>query len=124
MTQDELAAILFDPGGLAPMLGWETLHVRPGIRAGGRWWTATVGSMSHWPDWTLVRPRDRRILFVELVLELKQPTPEQVRVLDVLEQLVTVGRRDGSTPAVDVAVWRPSDARDPLERSNAYQVLR
>lgn len=121
MNQAELQDLITD---LAVLHGWEWLHVRPGMKANGRWWTATTGTLSRWPDLVLVRERDRRLIFAELVKELGSPTPEQRRVLAVLDTLTTVGIHDGSTPSIETYVWRPSDLRDPIEDSVIGRCLR
>lgn len=130
MLEAELQELIIDPvTGLAPLLGWETLHVRPGMRANGRWWTATTGSLARWPDLTLVRTRDRRLIFAELKRELERPTDEQEHVLAVLRRLTDPGQpwpfgRSDDVPLVEVYVWRPSDLRDPVEESTIYRILR
>jgi hypothetical protein len=128
MTELDLQRLLVGKAGLAPMLGWEHVHVRAGLRSNGQYRVATSGSMAAgWPDLVLVRARDRRLIFAELKRELEQPRPEQERVLDVLR---TLGDRhvqplvELGAPKVEVHVWRPSDLRDPIESSRIYQVLR
>ena len=62
-----------------------------------------------WPDLTLIRRRDRRLLFAELKTEKGKLTKRQERVLDLLEEIA--GPIGGDPPAsrIDVRVWRPSD---------------
>lgn len=93
---------------LAAICGFFWLHVRPGRTMHG-WSVPISGPLgAGWPDLVLVRPRDRRLLFVELKRNGEQPSPEQVEVLDVLRSLeypVWLNNK----PLVEVAVWRPAD---------------
>lgn len=131
MKEAQLQDLIIAPHGLglAPLLGWETLHVRPGMRAGGRWWTPTVGSLAKLPDLFLVRTRDRRLIIAELKRELEEPTEEQQRVLDVFAMLAGdyVQRDSGTdtwtTMSIEVYVWRPSDLRDPVADSTIGRIL-
>ena len=125
MLEDQLLELLIDPEtGLAPRLQWETFHVRPARTKKG-WRTPAQGSMaSGWPDLVLVRRRDRRLIFAELKRELEVPRPEQLDILQLLG--VLAGEHYiGAHPTVrlDVAVWRPSDLRDPIETSVIGRVL-
>jgi hypothetical protein len=65
-----------------------------------------------WPDLTLVRRRDRRLIFAELKAEAGEVKPRQVAVMGLLACLET-GRLAGvdpfAGPSIDVFVWRPSD---------------
>ncbi|MCI0583396.1 MAG: hypothetical protein L0227_11025 [Chloroflexi bacterium] len=131
MTEDELARLLFGKGGLAPMLGWDYMHIRPGMFAGGKWRTSTSGTLAAWPDHVLVRVRDRRLIFAELKRELGKVTPEQEHVLGILRSLeVAPADRDtvafafGPFTAVEIYVWRPSDLRDPIGDSVIGRTLR
>ena len=131
MKEIDLQRLLVGKDGLAPMLGWEHVHFRPGLRANGQWRTSTSGSLAYWPDLVLVRVRDRRIVFAELKRELEHPRPEQARVLDVLRGVTFDGtsidplaNRIRVGTRVEVFVWRPSDLRDPIESSRIYEVLR
>lgn len=65
-----------------------------------------------WPDLTLIRRRDRRLLWAELKREKGQLTPRQELVLDLLRSLETP---PGSGLRVEVFVWRPSDWPTILE---------
>jgi hypothetical protein len=124
VTEAELQRQVTD---LAVLLGWSWMHVVPGMRSKGRWWTATTGPLSHWPDLTLVRQRDRRLIFAELKRELEVPTMEQQRVLHVLAELAGTPQPTpfpGTWTRVQAFVWRPSDLRDPIETSRIYEVLR
>jgi hypothetical protein len=98
---------------LAEMLGWEWMHVRP-MQTKHGWATGTSGTMAKgWPDLTLVRERDHRLLFVELKAEDGVPTPAQDRVLALLRTLHWAAD-DGnpSTTTVEVYVWWPRDFDD------------
>lgn len=127
MREDALSRLIIDPErGLAPMLGWETFHVRPARTVNG-WRTPTEGSLAKgWPDLVLVRARDRRLIFAELKRELEVPTVEQWEVLAILGALVGACRSHAGGPllAVETHVWRPSDLRPPVEESVVYRVLR
>ncbi len=83
---------------LAVDLGWEWMHIgRVGkYVANGAKGTLGLG----WPDLSLVRIRDRRLVFVELKAQ-RSPPPnrEQRQVLNTLELI----------PGVEVYVWRPAD---------------
>lgn len=76
----------------ARLNGWTTFHVlhSRGMEAG-------------WPDLVLVRPPE--LLIVELKREGGKLTAAQGRVLEMLERC-----------HVDVAVWRPADEPEVLER--------
>ena len=119
---------------LAVVLGWDWLHVGA-LRTKYGWRTPTRGTLAAWPDLTLVRRRDRRLIFAEVKRELEQLRPDQARVLGILrsielgdEPLREVAGRAGFSPTalprVEVHVWRPSDLRDPIESSRIYEVLR
>lgn len=125
MKEIDLQRLLVGKDGLAPTLGWDHLHVRK-ARTAESWRTPTSGTLAAgWPDLVLVRARDRRLVFAELKRELEVPRPEQMDVLQILAALAgdfSIGPSLGVR--IDVAVWRPSDLRDPLETSTIYQVLR
>lgn len=86
---------------LAEIRGWAWFHVRPARVAGDEWRTATAGSLGPgWPDLTLVRARDRRLIFAELKGSPRTPTTDQQ--LAVLEYLAAAGQ--------DVRLWiSPAD---------------
>ncbi len=127
MREDALSALIIDPEhGLAPMLGWETMHIRPARTLKG-WRTPTEGSLAKgWPDLVLVRTRDRRLIFAELKRELEVPAPAQWEVLTILGALAGVYRGAAGQPLLSISthVWRPSDLRPPVEESTIYRVLR
>ena len=127
MAEEELSRLLIDPtSGLAPMLGWETFHVRPARTKSG-WRTPVQGSMAKgWPDLVLVRTRDRRLIFAELKRELEDLRPEQWQVMTLLGALVGSARTAAGQPllSLETHVWRPSDLRPPVEESSVYRVLR
>jgi hypothetical protein len=74
-----------------------------------------------WPDLTMARRRDRRLIFAELKSETNDPTPRQAAILDLLRCLETPDPAKGLVapenielahqrrPLVQVFVWRPSD---------------
>ncbi len=122
---DELVGQVAD---LAVLLGWHWLHVGA-LRTKYGWRTPTRGTLSAWPDLTLVRERDRRLIFAECKRQLEPVRPDQQAVLDVLGALEWPGierRAAGgvSLPSIQVFVWRPRDLRDPIETSVIYQALR
>lgn len=104
---------------LAGILGWENVHFRPAMTKHG-WRTPGSGTMAKgWPDLTLIRARDRRLIFAELKAEAGSLTDEQTRTLLALRSLehrpaakprdflAPVDRELG--PRIEVYVWRPSD---------------
>lgn len=104
------------PPGLAVIFGWEHVHFRPAMTKHG-FRTPGSGSMAKgWPDLTLVRPRDRRLIFAELKSDVAKPTPEQDTVLGILRELETGGEPSilatGRGPQIEVYVWRPRDLDD------------
>jgi hypothetical protein len=99
---------------LAELLGWTWCHWRALRNGRGIWQVPVEGPLGKgWPDLTLVRERDGRLIFAELKRWDQDPTPEQVAVLDLLEGL---GR--------ECHVWRPSDLGDPVDSSAIYEALR
>lgn len=69
---------------LASKLGWSWLHLRPGMTADS-WRTPISGPLGKgWPDLLLARPRDCRVLAIELKRDGAKPTPEQLLVLEIL----------------------------------------
>ena len=77
----------------------------------------SLGSEPGWPDLTLIRRRDRRLIFAELKAEKGRVSERQVEVLDLLRVLETDPE---TTPAIGVFVWRPSD----LASGHIAEVLR
>ncbi len=70
---------------LATFLGWESAHFRPARTQRG-WRTPVQGTMGKgWPDLILVRERDKRTMFIELKTDKGVVSPEQHRVLALLE---------------------------------------
>lgn len=114
---------------LAAMLGWEHVAFRVAFTKGRGWRTPGTGTMAKgWPDMTLVRARDRRLIFAELKSDVTKPSPDQDRVLDVLRALeLPPEQRDAlddtmadmrlpdRLPSIEVYVWRPRDF-DQIER--------
>ena len=98
---------------LAVLLGWTWCHWRPLRNGRGTWQVPVEGPLGRgWPDLTLLRVRDRRLVFAELKREDQDPTADQVAVLEQL----------GVT--CEVYVWRPSDLADPVEDSVIWRALR
>ena len=62
-------------------------------------------TLSGWPDLTMIRRVDRRIVFAELKTEKGKIRPQQEEVLDVLTHIAGEGR----TKKAEVYLWRPSD---------------
>lgn len=93
---------------LAEILGWHTRTRDTSIVLPGLAFHPQVAYRSEpgWPDLTMVRRRDRRIVFAELKLDkaTSRLTPRQTQVLDLLRCL--------ESDQVAVRVWRPSDWAD------------
>lgn len=69
-----------------------------------------VGSEPGWPDLTLVRRADRRLIFAELKTDDGRVTPRQAKVLDLLRCLEGPGGIVPPLgPTIGVYVWRPRD---------------
>ena len=97
------------PAGLAVILGWEHVHFRPAMTKHG-WRTPGTGSLAKgWPDLSLFRERDGRIIFAELKSDKGSLTPDEKRVLDVLRAVAVFN------PLMEVHVWKPKDW-DEIER--------
>jgi hypothetical protein len=97
---------------LAELLGWSWAHFRPAQTAHG-WRTPVSGPLGKgWPDIVAVRPRDGRLVFLELKRQGGKPSADQAAVLAALGT------------AAEVHVWTPADLRDPIEASRIYAVLR
>jgi len=110
ITEDDFMAQVTQ---LAELLGWQWAHFRPAMTSKG-WRTPVSGSLGKgWPDLVLVRARDRRLIFAELKASKMKPTPEQVRVLELLRSLVVVYGGDrassASMPQIEVYLWHPDD---------------
>ena len=107
---------------LATILGWEHVAFRPLMSKRG-WRTPGTGTMAKgWPDMTLVRARDRRLIFAELKSDRGKPSDDQERVLEVLralegdtwqpQQVHDHGETKWSAFGhlkIEVFVWRPRD---------------
>lgn len=98
LTEQQFAAQIVGPSGLATILGWLAAHFRPAQTARG-WRTPVSGELGKgWPDWVLVHPARHRLLVRELKTDAGRVSPEQAWVL---EQLRAGG--------VDADIWRPVD---------------
>lgn len=99
---------------LAELFGWQWAHFRPAQTARG-WRTPVSGPLgAGFPDLVLARPKDGRLIFAELKRDGAKTTPDQDRVLELLEQVA--GPERGSRnfdpavrPQVEVFIWRPAD---------------
>lgn len=108
--------------GLAAILGWESVHFRAAMTKHG-WRTPGSGSMAKgWPDLTLVRERDRRLIFAELKADKGKPTPDQERVLLLLSGLAgdwfdpaLLPESPAARMRIGVYLWHPKDF-DQIER--------
>lgn len=76
----------------------------------------SLGSEPGWPDLTLIRRRDRRLIFAELKAEKGVVSARQAEVLELLRSLAdaeTWGMLRGEPhqfgARIEVYVWRPSD---------------
>lgn len=87
---------------LAKICGWRVYH--PFL---SKW------SEKGFPDLTMVRARDRRLLFAELKTDRGVVSPAQVEWLDLLGSVHRpVPASDpayGHVPSVEVHIWRPRD---------------
>jgi hypothetical protein len=100
---------------LAGVLGWSWVHFRPAQTQRG-WRTPVEGPLgAGWPDLTLLRVRDRRLIFAELKRETTTVTVDQAAVLAALGELsAPIGDfrvADGcqTYARIETWVWRPSD---------------
>lgn len=118
---------------LAELLGWTWCHWRPLRNGRGIWQVPVEGPLGKgWPDLTIVRARDGRLIFAELKREDQDPSADQVAVLEQLAPLAgdwtrhLADRGGYNVPALrlDVHVWRPSDLVDPIETSTIGRILR
>lgn len=81
---------------LARLMGWRVAHFRPALRQSGKWSTPVQADGAGFPDLVLVRPP--RIIFAELKVARRKPTPQQQAWLQDLAEC-----------PVEVYLWRPSD---------------
>lgn len=89
---------------LAELLGWTWCHWRPLRNGRGIWQVPVEGPLGKgWPDLTLVRARDRRLIFAELKREDQDPSPDQIAVLEQLELAVGQDASCGDGPHIDRA---------------------
>jgi len=111
---------------LAGWRGWEYAHWRPLMDRNGRWQTPVQGRLgAGWVDLTLVRPRDRRLVFAELKAMGGELSADQERVLGVLRAL-EVPPAKAIQASVEVFVWRPIDLYDApsMDDSTIGRILR
>ena len=92
---------------LAELRGWDWMRVRPAYSL-GKHFTPTDGTLKRWPDLTLVRVRDRRLIFAELKSDSGYLSPEQKVVIEKLLGLEQSSAYLDRT-RVEVHVWRPRD---------------
>ncbi len=95
---------------LAKAGGWTCGAKDEGTLGGLTYHAVSVMAQSErgWPDLTLIRRRDRRLIFAELKREAGEVTPRQVAVLDLLRCLENPWSALSSTSRIQVFVWRPS----------------
>lgn len=105
MIEADFQKQIVGENGIATILGYVHVHFRPGRTAHG-WRTPGSGEMAAgWPDLTLVRLRDGRLVFAELKgtgsdgKKRGTLTPDESRVLDWLRRI----------PGAEVYVWWPND---------------
>ncbi len=98
---------------LAHLLGWTSAHFRPGMSQKG-WRTAVGGDGQGFPDLILVRAINcsGRIIYAELKMKGKKPTPEQRRWLDLLYDA-----------GEEVYLWMPEDTEEIAEILHVGQDL-
>lgn len=77
---------------LAVVLGWSVFSIPDSRRA----------TLAGYPDLTMFRASDKRLVFAELKREKGRLSNEQKKVLADMELLANVGR-------CEVYLWRPSD---------------
>lgn len=107
MIEAEFQKQLVGERGIATLLGWVYVHFRPARTAHG-WRTPGSGEMLEgWPDLTLLRLRDGRLLFAELKgsgsdgKKRGKLLPAQELVLDWLRR-----------SSAEVYVWWPDDLEE------------
>lgn len=101
MTEADLQRLVTDA---AELYGWHWAHFRPAQTARG-WRTPVSGTIGPgFPDLILARPRDHRLMFVELKSDVGKVNDQQRHVHEVLQ-------------ASYAAVWviRPKTFDDFLE---------
>lgn len=77
----------------------------------------SLGSEPGWPDLTLIRRRDRRLIFAELKAEKGVVSVRQLEVLELLHSITWRPIRPDvdAEPTIEVYVWRPSYIDQILE---------
>jgi hypothetical protein len=89
---------------IAKLYGFRVAHQRPARTANG-WRTAIEGDVG-FPDLVLLRGvrngQPARLLFVELKTARGKPSPDQVKWLELLQEV----------PRIEVHLWRPMDLQN------------
>lgn len=120
MTENEFYRQVVD---LANALGWRVYHVEQSARKvtrrdGRSQWVRNVNNTGKgYPDLTLVRRKDARLIFAELKRDVGprggkgsvMTTPEQQEWLADLSAVRDRTALFAVTAAVEVYVWRPAD---------------
>uniref|UniRef100_A0A6M3KP81 Putative VRR-NUC domain-containing protein n=2 Tax=viral metagenome TaxID=1070528 RepID=A0A6M3KP81_9ZZZZ len=100
-SEEDLLNWIIGTRGLATMLGWKSLHIRPAraIKHGEETYRTPVsGDGEGFPDLLLARPP--RLLLAEIKREDGKPSPQQSDWLDVLSRI---------TNPPETFLWKPSD---------------
>jgi hypothetical protein len=129
VSETQLADQVID---LARILGWRSLVIRPARTKHG-WVTPVAGDGKGWPDLTLLRSRDGRLVFAELKREVGGiVSNDQAAWLaamaaiagDWTRHIADAGKYNLPALRLEVHLWKPSDLADPIEASRIYEVLR
>jgi VRR-NUC domain len=105
---------------LANLYRWEHVGWRPAKTEDG-WRTPGTGTMAKgWPDLTLVRTRDGRLIFAELKSDTGRLSDDQKQVLGILaafggdwtRHLVDAGVYNVVALRIETCVWRPRDLEE------------
>lgn len=92
---------------LAEQLGWSWAHWRALQNRRGIWQVPVEGPLgAGWPDLTLLRARDRRLIFVELKKELELPSIRQSEVLLALMELTYPNCSCGAETGKPLEDWQ------------------
>lgn len=108
---------LVGENGVATMVGWEFAHWRPARTKHG-WRTPGTGELAEgWPDLTLVRARDRRLILAELKKNGEHLKPAQLEVFKRLHSLVDAPPWDVATGRSSLSAWWSSQVREDRGRA-------